>query len=111
MLAHWAFVVQPRHAYPPFPVLAQVSPIALQLTLQAPQRALVRRSRQVPEQQRIQVLLPHEVPFGRLRVQSLLSVVFRAVHEPLLQRRSVRVRVCVAASSHGPAQLQPPQAV
>ncbi len=50
MLAHWAFVVQPRHAYPPFPVLAQVSPIALQLTLQAPQRALVRRSRQVPEQ-------------------------------------------------------------
>lgn len=90
------------------PVPAQVSPIALQLTLHAPQRALVRKSRQAPEQQRIHRLDPHDVPFGRLREQLRFSVELRDVHEPVaLQRRSVRVRDCVADSSQPLAQLQP----
>lgn len=73
-----------------------MSPIALQLTLHAPQRALVRRSRQVPEQQRIHVP-PHEVPSATVREQLPVSVELRTAHEPLVQRRSLRVRVREAA--------------
>jgi hypothetical protein len=78
------------------PVDAQVSPIALQLTLHAPQRALVRRSLQAPEQQRIHIP-PHDVPLATVREQLPVSVVLRGVHDPAAHRRSVRVRVREAA--------------
>lgn len=88
------------------PVLAHVSPTALQLTAQPPQYAFVRRSRQVPPQQRSHVP-PHDVPLGTERVQLRLSVKFWFAQPPVTHRRSVRVLDCVPVVSH--ALLNPPQ--
>lgn len=87
-------------------MFAQVSPIALQLTPQPPQYALLVRSRHTPPQQRCHVP-PHDVPSATVREQLRVSVNARLPHDPVAQVRSVRVRDCVPVLSH--ALLKPPQ--
>ena len=100
-----AFVLQPRQLWPPFPVDAQVRPMAVQSTRQAPQwRLLVMLTQEFEQQTRP---LPQLFPLATDRVQLRLPLEVSLRHEPPPQVRVVTVRDWVPVASQ--ASPKPPQ--